>query len=73
MSTSRVLKSNSCTTDSPAVFSMSTTSSFAEMLKTPGDVPSVFGINEVDRNTSLWGKIVFGGVVFERPFWEWDN
>lgn len=73
MSTSRVLKSNSCTTDVPAVFSMTTTSSCAEMLKTPGDVPSVFGINELDRNTSLWGKIVFGGVIFERPFWEWDN
>lgn len=73
MSTSRVLKTNSCSAESAANFSMSTTSSSAELLKTPGSVPSVFGVNEVDRNTSLWGKIVFGSVVFERPFWEWDN
>ena len=73
ISTSRSLKTNSCTTDAAANFTMSTTSSSAEMLKTPGDVPSIFGVNQIDRNVSLWGKIQFGGVVFERPFWEWDN
>ena len=73
MSTSRFLKTNNCADNSSADFSKSTNSSSDELVVTSnsGHVPTQFGIIESDRNNSLWGKVTFGPLTYEKPFWEW--
>jgi hypothetical protein len=80
ISTHGFVKTNDCSFDSPANFSKSTMCSSDELLRTDSgslstneQVPSFFGIIETNRNISLWGRVAFGSVIYDKPFWEWSN
>ncbi len=77
LSTNGFLQTDECSFNRPTNFSQSSQSSSNELLKTDNtdngqNVPSIFGVIETNRNISLWGKIEFGPILHNRPFWEWD-
>lgn len=68
----KFLRTNNCGANLPVNFEEGTLCSYFELIRTTSNgIPSTFGVFQNDRNMSLWGKVRFGGLVYDKPYWEW--